>query len=141
MCMVKHHQNIDDFLNNIRIPRMKNPLLYIIKIEDYDTTKDDKSSFLSDYFIIVFNLGYDANLSIGENTVNALENNLSFVSSGQTSKWELKKMQPEALSFFLLFKPDFLLFPQGINSFFETFPFFNNYIIPHYKIIHANKRH
>lgn len=136
--MIKHYSNINIFFDDIQVPRMRNPLFHIMKFEDHNPKGNNNSKILNS-FIITFHLGYDASFSIENSIVNALEYNLSFISPGQVSKWQMNEIQSDALSYFLVFKPEFLTLPQGIYSFFETFPFFNNYTVPHFKLTKNQK--
>ncbi len=134
---VKHYHNINDFLKDIGIPMLKSKGFYIAKFEDYDDDQiigNSEITYAHNYFEISFSMGYDANVSINENTTNALDYNLSFVSPGQIVTWELNDVQPETMSYIMLFKPEFLPIAIDVFNIYENFPYFNNNTISSFQL-------
>ncbi|WP_459212386.1 helix-turn-helix domain-containing protein [Aquimarina rhabdastrellae] len=139
--MLKHYDNINDFLSAMGLPLIKNKNFYIAKFEDHNYNINNPECATShEYFDISFTIGYDADVYIGERKANALEYNLSFVSPGQITKWQLNEIQNKPLSYIILFKPEFLPFANDVFSIYETFPYFNNNTLSSFKLTAAQKK-
>ena len=133
--IITHYSDIDDMLKDINLPLMKNPLVYVTRFEDHDFNENYSGIYTHDYFEFSFSLGYNANVSVGQQTSNILEDSLVFISPGQLVKWDKNgHTQNTAVGYILLFKPEFLLFGNGVFGFYKQFPFFKRNTSPGYRL-------
>lgn len=137
---IKHYSDINEMFKNINLPLMRHPLFYITKFENHKFDKNKSTIYTHDYFEIAFSFGYDVDVSVGEQTNNALSHNLIFISPGQPVKWDGKnKMKGKAMGYILLFKPEFLLFSDGAFQLYKEFSFLNRNTLPSYHISEEHK--
>ncbi|WP_196894833.1 AraC family transcriptional regulator [Aureivirga marina] len=134
MQKIHYFNNINDFLEDVNIPTLKFSEFYIVKFEDYDSNENGKSPYSHDYFEVSFSLGYDAIVSVDENSENAKDFNLTFVSPRQIADWKLNSMQEKRNSYMILFKPEFLPFASNVFNIYDNFPFYNRNTKASYKL-------
>jgi AraC-like DNA-binding protein len=137
---IKHYSDINEMFRNIRLPEMRHPLFYITKFEQHKFDKTKSSIYTHDYFEIAFSFGYDVNVSVGEQTSNALSHSLIFISPGQMVKWEgSNDWVGQAMGYLLLFKPEFLSFSKDAFQLYKEFPYLNRNTMPSYRLSEENK--
>lgn len=138
---VIYYKHINDFLDTIGVPQLIHDDFYIVKFEDHEfNINQPRSAYKHDYFEISITIGYNALVSIEDQTRNTLDYNLSFASPGQIIKWEMNQVEfTDTVSYMILFKPRFLPFANGILSLFKTFPYFNNFVLSSFKLDHGQK--
>ncbi|WP_196890837.1 helix-turn-helix domain-containing protein [Aureivirga marina] len=135
MSEIKTYSHINDFLSELGVPILRHSDFYIVKFEEHQANlQNPKTSYTHSYFEIAFSIGYDANVSIGNQKVNAIDTNFSFVSPGQIVKWEVNHLKKESSAFLILLKPEFLPFSPSIFNVYENFPFFNHHTLSSYQI-------
>lgn len=138
---VKYFKHINDFLDTLDVPQIIHDDFYIVKFENHNFhVNQPQAAYSHDYFEIFLSVGYNTMVSTEDKEANTLEYNISFVSPGQLVKWETNKIpMKDTISYMILFKPAFLPFVNGKFSLFETFPYFNNYTQPSYKLTQLQK--
>lgn len=138
---IKHYTDINEMLSGIRLPLLRHPLFYITKFENHKFKKGASAVYTHDYFEIAFSFGYDVNVSVGEQTSNALSRNLIFMSPGQTIKWDGdNKWTGQAMGYIILFKAEFLSSIEGAFQLYKVFPFLNRHTLPSYQLSEKDKR-
>ena len=134
MIDIKFYEDINEYVNALGLPPMKCEEFYIVKFEPEYVIKNTSFSYRHDYFEISFAIGYDATVTVGKNILNPLNLNLSFVSPGQITTWNVQDVDPDSISFMVLFRPDFLLFAEDTLNIYRNFPYFNHFTSPGYSL-------
>ncbi len=134
---IKFYKDINEYISALGTPRMKCEEFYIVEFKPEYVTKNTAISYKHNYFEISFAIGYDATVAVGKDIINPLQLNLSFVSPGQVTTWNVQEIEKDSISFMILFQPDFLLFGENIINIYKKFPYFNHFTSPGYNL---NKR-
>lgn len=136
---LKYYSNINDFLDALGAPQLILDGFYILKFEDHNFDINlARNEYKHDYFEILLTLRYNTYTPIEDQTKNVIDYNLSFTSPGQPVNIDTLKMKGR-INYMILFKPEFLPFATGLFSLFETFPYFNNFILPSYQLTAQQK--
>lgn len=132
---IRKYEDIDYFLKDLNVPTLKFPEFYIVKFESHDFNAPiTKMAYQHNYFEIAFSIGYDSKVSIDEHNRNVMDFNLSFISPKQTVSWELNEIHPQASSYMVLFKPEFLSIGNDVFNLYKKFPFFNRNVTPSFRL-------
>ena len=129
---MKIYENIEDLLLDFGLrPKVSNPLIHVLKIEDeFPNQPMDFDPFKCHFFEFTFSEGHDIEVKTGLTAFNPKEGAVNVTSPFQLSSWQFRQYQEGSEGFMVYFKP--ALFRQFADkqAFFNQYPFYQLHTSP-----------
>lgn len=140
----KLYENINEFLSSQGLPISNYEDFCIVDYEKHrEILNWETKPYSSDFFEITLTFGHHISITTNNHIVNAVDNNLLFLSPRHVKHWEFLDEEntiQEKADYLILFKPEFLSFSQTVYDVYKVFPFFNHNTNPIFRISEEQKR-
>ncbi len=120
-------KTIPEYLNALNIPHDSDVRdIFIFKIEDYvHLMPKQMAPCRRDFFQITYGRGHNMNIKVNNTQYTPVESMLSFTTPYHLKSWKVHTINPDSVSYMVMFKPDFIDSSYGGLSLFKDYSFFN----------------
>lgn len=119
-------KNIAAYLDALHIPHDGVEDLFVFRIEDYtDCMPKEMEAFRKDFFQVTFGMGHHMDIKVGAASYTPIQSMLSFATPYHVKSWKVNAIQPNAVSYMVLFQPSALQPSYRGIDLFKNYQFFN----------------